>query len=99
MTFFIKWVDYDPSWLVSAAEAELTDDEDRPIIDALKKCTQAKIESDAYIYFVDARNANEEDSEWNFDRNVMLFNTEHGIIVIDILKGNKIGGIEFFDRV
>ena len=89
----IKRETYDPSWLIKIAKEQIP--EETEIIESMNKCTSGFWESRAYIYFVDRQNANEEGSEWQFDRNIMLTDKKKGEIILDILIGNKIGGIEF----
>ena len=48
----------------------------------------------AYIYFVDPSNANQPDSEWQFEENIVLDDPLHGERVLDILKGRRVGGVE-----
>jgi hypothetical protein len=38
-------------------------------------------------------------SEWQFDHNVILTDETEGTLVLDILKGNRVGGIEFLKRL
>jgi hypothetical protein len=69
---------------------------DRPeIIKALSECTNGLKESRAYIYFVNGDNPNQPNSEWQFEENITLEDKINGTIILDILKGNRIGGMEF----
>ena len=89
----IKWETYNPQWLIDIANEQIPD---RPeIIGALSKCIKAKIVSRAYIYFVNGENPNEPNSEWLFEENIMLEDKKNGTIILDVLKGSKIGGVEF----
>lgn len=88
-----KWVTYKPEWIIEIAKKQIPDKPE--IIKALALCTKVKVESRAYIYFVNMENPNEPNSEWQFEENIMLEDKKNGTIVLDILKGNKIGGIEF----
>jgi hypothetical protein len=91
------WEPYDPSWLVELAESVKA--EEPGLADAFRRCTRCLTESRAYIYFVDPRNANRTGSEWQFDRNVLLESHREGTIVVDVLAGGRIGGIEFLSRL
>lgn len=87
-----KWETYNPEWLVDLAKEQIPD---KPkIISALSNCVKAKRESRAYIYFVSGDNPNQPNSEWQFEENILLEDKKIGTIVLDVLKGNKIGGIE-----
>ncbi len=88
-----KWEPYNSQWLVDIAQKHIPDEPE--IIAALSKCVKARVESKAYIYFVDPDNANQSNSEWQFEKNIVLEDKKHGTIVLDVLKGNKIGGVEF----
>jgi hypothetical protein len=50
-------------------------------------------ESRAYVHFVDPN------ADWQFVRNVILHCPTEGELVLDILTGNRVGGIEFVDRL
>ena len=93
----LNWNKYDPTWLVDLAVQ--TRPELKWLPDALSKCRQAAQESDAYIYFVEPSHANEFKSEWQFKENIILEHSEHGELVLDILQGNRVGGVEFLRRL
>ncbi|KXX71065.1 hypothetical protein [Flammeovirga sp. SJP92] len=65
------------------------------VIEKLEKSEKKKWIRQPYIYFVEAENPNQEDSEWQFDENIVLECETEGTIVLDILKDGRIGGIEF----
>ena len=88
-----KWEAYNPQWIVDIAKEQIPDKTE--IITALSKCLKAKSESKAYIYFANGDNPNGPNSEWQFQENITLEDKKNGTIVIDVLKGNKIGGVEF----
>ena len=92
-----NWENYDPSWLVEAAKIYAV--EYPWLIDALEKCIKAKKRNNLYTYFVDASKPNEPGSEWQFQENIILENTPEGEIAIDIIKNNRVGGIEFLTRI
>lgn len=66
---------------------------------ALRECGSGQWESGAYIGYVSRRNPNQPGAEWQFDSNVVLNHETLGMVVLDILKGNRLGGIEFVDRI
>jgi hypothetical protein len=93
----MQWEPYDPLWLVPLAQAQHAD---KPwLAAALATCTMCQRESDAYIYFVDATNANQPGAEWQFEENLWLVDTEQGDLVLDILRDHRVGGVEFYDRL
>ena len=92
-----KWKTYNPQWLVEIAKRHIPDKTE--IIQALEKCIQARAKSNAYTYFVDNKNPNQPDSEWQIEENIILEDEEHGTIVLDVLKGNRIGGVEFLKHL
>jgi hypothetical protein len=94
---FKRWENYDPSWLINAAES--CKEEYPWLIEALKKCTKAKNRNNYYTYFVDESNPNKPGSEWQFQESITIEDTPEGEIVIDIIKTNRVGGIEFLTRV
>src|SRR5688572_24430704 len=73
------WTDYDPGWLVLLARAQEPD-----LVAMLSTCTRALVESKAYIHFVAPDAANQPGSEWQFERNVIMTDPEHGQIVLDV---------------
>ena len=92
-----KFEKYDPSWIVEASEK--LKDEYPWLPYALKKCTRVVKKSKYYIYFVNPKNPNKLNSEWQFDENILIEDTVHGDIVLDILKGERVGGIEFYSKL
>jgi hypothetical protein len=44
---------------------------------------------------VSPENANKPGAEWQFERSIVLEDPKEGELVLDILKGNRVGGIEF----
>lgn len=92
----VEWQPYDPSWLISLAKEQHP--EETWLVEALAVCTRAKLKGDVSIYFVDAANANKPGSEWQFERNILLDSPTEGPVILDVLKGQKIGGVEFYGR-
>lgn len=66
---------------------------------ALSSCGPGKWESRAYVHYVSPVDPNLPDSQWHFEKNVVIDHSVLGMVVIDIMKGNRIGGIEFVDRI
>jgi len=91
------WEAYNPEWLARLAELQASQLPWLP--EALRTCTRCFRGSDAYYYFVSPRNPNMPGSEWRHDRSVVMVDGEQGTIVLDILKGNRVGGVEFVDRI
>ena len=73
-----KWETYNPEWLVDIAREQIPDRSE--IIIALSECVKAKLESKAYVYFVNGDNPNEPNSEWQFEENIMLEDRKNGTI-------------------
>jgi hypothetical protein len=93
----MKWECYDPNWLVELAKQQLPEEQWLPR--ALLACTKARWESRAYVYFVDCSHPNEPEAIWQFQRNLVLEHPREGLIILDVLTGNRIGGAEFLDRL
>ena len=95
-----EWKEYDPSWLVEAARREHP--EKAWLRASLAKCTRIAVEgglgqTDAYYY-----TGKVQDKFMRrrlFWTNLQLVHTEHGHIVLDVLKDGSISGIEFVDRL
>jgi hypothetical protein len=69
------------------------------IVEMLENCPMKKWKKRAYIHFVDSKNANQLNSEWQFKESVVFEDEKHGTIVVDILKDNRIGAIEFLSLI
>ena len=67
--------------------------------DALMKCGRGEWESRAYVAYVSRSNPNQSGSDWQFQTNVVLAHHTLGMVVLDILKGDRLGGIEFVDKI
>lgn len=91
------WEPYDPNWLIELAREQHPDAPWLP--EALAKCTRCSRQSGANIYFVDFARPNEPGSEWQFEANLELHSATEGWIVLDILVGHRVGGVEFVDRI
>jgi len=92
----MHWEEYDPEWLAQLAEQQRPNE--RWLPDAIRRCTRYYPKDDTYYYFVSNERANQPGSEWQFDYNITLGECQHGLIVLDILKGNRVGGVEFIDK-
>ena len=88
---------YNPEWLVKASASRF--DEYPWLEEALSCCTETKTANDLYIYFVNGKNPNKEKSEWQFQESITIEDTPEGDIVLDIIKTNRVGGIEFLTKV
>tara|TARA_R110002096_G_scaffold414062_1_gene615069 strand:+ start:465 stop:749 length:285 start_codon:yes stop_codon:yes gene_type:complete len=53
----------------------------------------------AYIPIISSDRANHPDSEWQFEEIVVLESEEYGDIILDILKGDRLGGIEMISHI
>lgn len=93
----MQWKPYDPGWLVALAR------ESRPdapwLAEALARCTRAAEKSRAYVYFVDPAHPNEHGSEWQFEESILLEHPREGDLVLDVLRGRRVGGVEFLKRL
>ncbi|PXY38734.1 hypothetical protein DMB65_21530 [Flavobacterium cheongpyeongense] len=69
------------------------------LIQLCKNCKGGNWESKAHFRFVNPNNANQPNSEWQFQDNIIIEHNEIGTIVIDLLKNNKIGGIELLNQL
>jgi hypothetical protein len=93
----MKWEPYDPTWLIDLVKRQLPKEKWLP--DALAKCIRCMRESEAYIFFVNGKKANEPGSQWCFDHNLELNCPNEGWLILDILKDKQIGGLEFVDKI
>ncbi len=67
--------------------------------DSLARCTRCVDESEKYSYFVDPPTyPNLPGSGWQFQTNIILTATEYGDVALDIIKEDRIGGIEYLDK-
>ncbi len=87
---------YDPGWLVRAAQEQFPDDAE--LIAALNNCHAALSIGAHYIRFVDDKNPNTPGSRWQFSRNVMLEDTEHGDVILDVMRTGEVGGVELLTK-
>jgi hypothetical protein len=93
----MEWQPYDPTWLVEWVRENVPEDPWLP--DALARCTRASWSRPAYLYFVDPIDANRPGAEWQIDDGIMLDHPKEGVLILDVLTGHRIGGIEFMARL
>ena len=67
--------------------------------DALGSCGTGDWESAAYVGYISRKKPNQLGSEWQFETNVILMPETLGTVVLDILKGDRLGGIEFLNKL
>jgi hypothetical protein len=91
------WHDYDPDWLVRLAKEQLP--QEAWLHEAISRCRVARMESAAYIHFVNPANPNMPGSEWQFQKNIVLNDPKQGELVLDILKDGRVGGVEFVNKI
>lgn len=87
------WTPYDPKWQVTLLQEQFPSEE--AAATALTTVRVGRWDSRAYIHFVDSKNANKPNAEWQFERNIILQHAQEGMIVQDVLKDGLIGGVEF----
>lgn len=79
---------FDPSHLVALAR---TQHPEAPwLAEALARCTAGRWESRAYLHVVDPS-----DPTWQVEQTVLLHDRARGDVVVDVLTGQRVGGIEF----
>jgi hypothetical protein len=91
------WKPYDPAWLVDLAKEQFPEETWLPA--ALAACTMARQESAAYIHFVGRDDSDEPVSEWESQTDLTLKHPTEGELVLDVLEGNRIGGVEFLAKL
>lgn len=87
----MQFDDYDPAWLVELARRGGSCPK---LVEALTKCTRAFVRSADYIYFVDNVRANRPGAEWQFDHNEGLEGPDDQLVILDLLKDGRVGGVE-----
>ena len=93
----MRWEAYDPRWLVKLAEEQHPD---RPwLANALARCTRCHWERRKYVYFVDPSRPNQPGSAWQFESNLSLEAARGGPLILDILTGQRVGGVELLKRL
>jgi hypothetical protein len=94
----MRFHSYDPTWLVELAKTQRPD---LPwLAKSLAQCIQCHWQRRRiYVYFVDPESANQPDADWQFRETLPLKHPEFGCILLDILEDNRVGGVEFYDRL
>ena len=87
------WLKYNQELLVTLMQEQLPDKTE--IIEALKSCTRGVWQKKNYIYFVNPKNPDLLGSEWQFKENIIVEDEARGMILLDILKDGRVGGIQF----
>ncbi len=95
--FFKRWKVYDPRWL--AEDCQYAFSEYPWLEDALKPCCKARKRSAFYTYFEKHSRPNEPSSNWQIQESIHIEGTREGDIILDIIKENRVGGIEFISRL
>jgi len=80
--------------LVKEQEPERPD-----LISALQNCKSGHWTRQGYYQYVNSRNANQPNSDWQHAESIVIEQKSKGDIIIDILKDGRIGGIEFIDLI
>ena len=93
----MQWKPYDPTWLIALAKAQYP--QEAWLHQAFAVCTRCLKRSKAYYYFIPADKPNQPGSPWQISHNMRLEDPQEGTIIVDILVGNRVGGIEFLDRL
>lgn len=88
----MHWEPYDPAWLVILAHEQYPND--GWLAEALARCTRCARESAAYLYFVDLVRPNQPGSTWQFVANIDLYSPTEGMLILDVLSEQRIGGVE-----
>jgi hypothetical protein len=89
--------EFKPSMLITVVQKQAPEYPWLP--EALEKCGIGDWESPAYVGYISRQNPNQPGSEWQFSTNVILKHENLGMVILDILTGNRLGGIEFVDRI
>jgi hypothetical protein len=88
---------FDPRMLISAVKEQAPEFPWLPY--ALEHCGVGIWRSRAYVQYVSSHNPNQPGSDWQFEVNVVLNHDQLGMVVLDILKGDQLGGIEFVHKI
>jgi hypothetical protein len=88
---------FDPSWLCDLASQFQPDLPWLP--EQLARCTTGTWSNDCKINFVDSTNANAPGAAWQFREVIELPDPRRGMLKLEVLKDDRIGGIEFYDRL
>ncbi len=86
MTETIQWKPYDPSWLIELAKDQCPEEPWLP--EALAACTNAWQVNEVSIDFIHP-------FEGKFETNITFHSPTGGMVILDILESNIVGGVEF----
>ena len=94
----MRFEPYDPTELVELARRQRPD---LPwLVQSLAVCIQGHWKQRRiYVHFINPENANEPGSDWQYRETISLDHPEFGHIKLDVLKNDRVGGIEFYDRL
>lgn len=94
----MRFKPHDPTWLVQLARQQRPD---LPwLVNSLAKCTACHWKRKRiYVYFVDPKDANQHGAEWQFRESISLEHSRFGHIKLDVLVDDRVGGVEFYDRL
>lgn len=93
----MRWEPFDPTRLVALAQAQRPNEPWLP--EALSRCTVCFREGRAYLHFIDPNATQPSRDDLDFDRNIVLVDSEGGDVVLDVLTGHRVGGAEFLRYV
>jgi hypothetical protein len=94
----MRFKPHDPTWLVELAQMQRPD---LPwLARSLAFCNRCHWKrTGLYVYFVDPESANQPGADWQYRETISLEHPEFGHIKLDVLKDNRVGGVEFYDRL
>jgi hypothetical protein len=91
------WQSHDPAWLVADCQAAYAQ---HPWLKAaLQAGVKAQVHSPQYTYFESHSQPNQPGSNWQFQTTIQIDDTREGHIALDIIKHNRVGGVEYLSRV
>jgi hypothetical protein len=89
--------EFKPSMLIEAVQKQAPEYPWLP--KALEKCGIGDWESPAYVGYVSRQDPNQPGFAWQFATSIILEHESLGMVILDILIDNRLGGIEFVDRI
>ena len=89
--------EFKPSMLIATVQKQFPEYPWLP--EALEKCGIGEWESPAYVGYISRQNPNQPGSVWQFATSVILDHESLGMVILDILTDNRLGGIEFVDQI
>ena len=88
---------FHPRMLSDAVKMQAAEFEWLPAV--LESCGDGEWESMAYVGYVSRTRPNEQGSLWQFEANILIEHEIFGTVILDILKGYRLGGIEFLSQI